>query len=191
MALSLLAAAVNGQALIAEPPPLPAVDDPGRFEVQSASVALDGGVYLLNARVAFRLSTEALDALQAGVPLNIRLDVEVIHVRRFWFDNTVAALRQRFQLAYHALSERYIVLNINSGQQESFGSLFSALNFLGRVDKLPLIDASLLENDREYRLRLRAVLDVEKFPGPLRLLAFWRRDWSLASDWYQWPLPRE
>jgi hypothetical protein len=188
-ALSLvLIATVHGQALIAEPPPSPVADDPGRFEVRSASVELDGGVYLLTARVEFRLSTEARDALQAGVPLNIRLDVEVIHNRRFWFNNTVAALRQRFQLEYHALSERYIVMNVNSGQQESFGSLFGALNFLGRVDKLPLLDATLLEDSREYRLRMRAFLDVEKFPGPLRLLAFWRRDWSLASDWYQWPL---
>ena len=184
----LLIATVNGQALIAEAPPPPLTDDPGRFEVRSASVELEGGVYLLTARVEFRLSTEARDALQAGVPLNIRLDVEVIHTRRLWFNNTAASLRQRFQLEYHALSERYIVMNVNSGQQESFGSLFGALNFLGRVDKLPLLDASLLEDSREYRLRMRAFLDVEKFPGPLRLLAFWRRDWSLASDWYQWPL---
>jgi len=190
VALSLwLAVAVNGQALVAQPPPLPvAEDDPGRFEVRSASVELESGVYLLTARVDFRLSTEARDALQAGVPLNIRLDVEVVHDRRFWFNNTVASLRQRFQLEYHALSERYIVMNVNSGQQESFGSLAGALNFLGRVDKLPLIDAALLEDSREYRLRMRAFLDVEKFPGPLRLLAFWRRDWSLASDWYQWLL---
>jgi hypothetical protein len=83
------------------------------------------------------------------------------------------------------------VLNVNTGQQESFGSLFAALNFLGRVDNLPLIDAALLEKDRDYRIRLRAVLDVERFPGPLRLLAFWRRDWSLASDWYQWPLQND
>ncbi len=190
-ALALLCvAAVNGQALIAEPPPVatPAADDPGRFEVRSASVNLESGVYLLTARVEFRLSSEARDALQAGVPLNIRLDVEVIHNRRFWFNNTIASLRQRFQLEYHALSERYIVVNVNGGQQESFGSLFGALNFLGRVDKLPLLDASLLEDSRDYKLRMRAFLDVEKFPGPLRLLAFWRRDWSLASDWYQWPL---
>jgi hypothetical protein len=190
MVLSLsFAAVVNGQALIAEPAPqAPPADDPGRFEVRSASTELENGVYLLTARIEYRLSSEARDALQAGVPLNIRFDVEVIHNRRFWFNNTVASLRQRFQLEYHALSERYIVLNVNSGQQESFGSLFGALDYLGRVDKLPLLDASLLEDDREYRFRLRAFLDVEKFPGPLRLLAFWRRDWSLASGWYQWQL---
>lgn len=190
IALSLFcSAAVHGQALIAEPPrQVIPPDDPGRFDVRSASTELEGGVYLLTARIEYQLSTDARNALQAGVPLNVRLDVEFIHNRRFWFDNTVASLRQRFQLEYHALSERYLVINLNGGQQESFGSLFAALNYLGRIDKFPLIDASLLEDDRDYRLRLRAYLDVEKFPGPLRLLAFWRRDWSLASDWYQWPL---
>jgi hypothetical protein len=190
--LSLLAGAAYGQALTADvPPTLPAAEDHGRFEVRSASVELDNGVYLLNARIEYRLSSDSRDALNAGVPLNFRIDVEIIHSRRFWFDNTTAELRFRYQLEYHALSERYIVMNVNSGQQESFPSLFAALNFLGRVDKLPLIDAALLEEERNYRIRLRAVLDVERFPGPLRLLAFWRRDWSLASDWYQWPLRSE
>jgi Domain of unknown function (DUF4390) len=34
-------------------------------------------------------------------------------------------------------------------------------------------------------------LDQEQFPGPLRLLAFWRRDWSIASEWYRWRLQNE
>jgi len=38
---------------------------------------------------------------------------------------------------------------------------------------------------------VRAVLDTERLPGPLRLLAFWRRDWSLGSEWYRWPLADE
>jgi hypothetical protein len=97
-------------------------------------------------------------------------------------------LRQQYQLEYHALSERYIVLKLNSGDQASFATLFAALDYLGRIERLPVIDAALLEDGRDYNFRLRAVLDVEQFPGPLRLLAFWRRDWSLASDWYQWPL---
>jgi hypothetical protein len=163
-------------------------DDPGHFEVRQASVELVEGVYFLDASIAFRLSTEARTALQSGVPLTIRFDVELIHGRRFWFDNDVATLRQLFQLEYHALSERYIVQNLNSGNQDSFGTLFAALSFLGRVEHLPFIDEAILEGDRDYDVRLRAVLDVEQFPGPLRLLAFWRRDWSLASEWYRWPL---
>jgi hypothetical protein len=179
------------QDLVAQAPVVTAVldaDDPGRFEVREASAELVDGVYFLNASIALQLSTEARSALESGVPLMIRFDVELIHGRRFWFDNEAASLRQLFQLEYHALSERYIVQNRNSGDQESFGTLASALAFVGRVEHLPLIDAALLDSDRDYDVRLRAVLDVEQFPGPLRLLAFWRRDWSLASEWYRWPL---
>ena len=163
-------------------------EDPGRFEVRAANVELDGGVYYLNAWIEYRLSSEARDALQSGVPLRLRLDVQLITNRRFWFDAEDAELRQLYELEYHALSERYIVENLNSGDQASFGSLFAALDFLGRVEHLPVIDAALLDHGREYDIRLRAALDVEKLPGPLRLLAFWRHDYSLASDWFKWRL---
>jgi hypothetical protein len=168
--------------------PAQIADNPGHFEVRTASVELRDGVYFLNALIDYSLSSEARDALQSGVPLTIRLEVEIAHGRRFWFDNELANLQQLYQLEYHALSERFIVHNANSGDQESFATLFAALNYLGQIERLPLIDAALVDDSREYDVRLRAVLDVEQFPGPLRLLAFWRRDWSLASEWYRWPL---
>lgn len=197
LALSLVAmtGGAVGQTLVPAPAPVPVPvpveGDPGSFEILSAGTELRDGVYFINAAISYRLSTEARDALHAGVPLGIRLDVEIFHPRRWWFDNDNAALRQAYQLEYHALSERYIVLNVNSGEQASFGSLGAALAFLGRVERLPLIDAALVEDGRAYDVRARAVLDEEQFPGPLRLLAFWRRDWSIASEWYRWPLQSE
>lgn len=168
-----------------------AQSDPGRFEVRSARVELKSGVYFLDARVEYRLSTDAIEALESGVPLTIQLDVEVLEYRRFWLDLEDASLEQRYQLEHDALSERYIVRNLNSGEQNSFATLFSALNFLGRITELPVIDAALLNPDERYDMRIRAVLNTEDFPGPLRFLAFWRRDWSLGSDWYQWPLEND
>lgn len=196
LALFLCAAAgsLTAQTLVqpaAPATPPPAQSDAGQFEVRSANTELRDGVYFLNASIAYRLSTEARDALHAGVPLGIRLDVEIFHPRRWWFDNENSTLLQSYQLEYHALSERYIVLNVNSGNQESFGSLGAALDYLGKIDRLPLIDAALVGDQRDYDVRLRAVLDQEQFPGPLRLLAFWRRDWSIASEWYRWPLRSE
>jgi hypothetical protein len=186
-----LGSGAAAQTLVQPPPPTVAFDDPGHFEVRDARTELRNGVYLLSAAIDYRLSTEARDALQAGVPLVIRLDVEISHPRRWWFDNDAADLRQSYQLEYHALSERYLVRNLNSGEQTSFGSLSPALESLGAVRRLPLIDAAVLEEERGYDVRMRAVLDEEQFPGPLRLLAFWRRDWSIASDWYRWPLVSE
>lgn len=192
--LACAAGTASAQPLI-QPPPEPVAveqaDDPGFFEVRSAMAELRGGVYYLNAVIGYRLSTEAVDALHSGVPLGIRLDVEIIHPRRWWFDDDSNTLRQSYQIDYHAISERYIVLNINSGEQVSFASLSSALEYVGRVERLPLIDSAVLEDDRGYYVRMRASLDQEQFPGPLRLLAFWRRDWSIASEWYRWPLRSE
>jgi len=195
--LFVLLAAANGlataQPLIQPPPPVAVeqASDPGFFEVRSAIAELRDGVYYLNAVIGYRLSTEAVDALHSGVPLGIRLDIEIIHPRRWWFDDDSVALRQSYQLDYHAISERYIVLNINSSEQVSFASLSSALEYIGRIERLPLIDTAVLDDDRGYYVRLRASLDQEQFPGPLRLLAFWRRDWSIASEWYRWPLRSE
>jgi hypothetical protein len=169
-------------------PPADVDDDPGHFEIRSASADLKDGVYFLNARIEYRLSSEARMALQSGLPLTIRLDVELLKSRRLWFDADDASLRQRYQLEYHALSERFLVTNLNSGDQASFSTLFAALNTLGRVEDLPLIDAALLDPDHRYDLRLRAVLDLEQLPGPLRLLAFWRRDFSIGSEWFRWTL---
>jgi hypothetical protein len=168
-----------------------AQEDPGRFEVRSASAELKGGVYYLNGWIEYRLSSETKQALESGVPLTIRIEVGLIRNRRFWFDPEVASLNQTYQLEYHALSERYLVRNQNSGEQTSFATLFSALNHLGRIDELPLIDAALLDPDADYDVRVRAVLDTDEIPGPLRLLAFWRRDWALKIDWYQWRLARD
>jgi uncharacterized protein DUF4390 len=188
-----LAGGAAAQPLVEQPPPVAVEpqDDPGFFEVRSAIAELHDGVYYLNARIAYRLSTEAVDALHSGVPLGLRLDVEIIHPRRWWFDDDSVALRQSYQLDYRAVSERYIVLNVNSSDQTSFASLSSALEYMGRVERLPLIDTAVLEDDRGYYVRMRASLDQEQLPGPLRLLAFWRRDWSIASEWYRWPLRSE
>jgi Domain of unknown function (DUF4390) len=172
----------------APPAPLKAEEDPGYFEIREAKTELEDGVYFLDARIEYRLSSEARSALQSGLPLTIRVEVELLNNRRFWFDNEEAALRQRYQLEYHALSERFTVQNLNSGDQTSFSTLYAALDSLGHLNHLPLIDSALLESTHDYYLRMRAVLDAEKLPGPLRLIAFWRRDWSLGSDWYQWQL---
>ena len=184
----LLGAGAVASLLLVGYPRAQAQEDPGSFDVRSASVALVDGVYSLDAWVEYRLSTEAREALDAGVPLTIHLDVEFLNPRWYWTAENSGDLRQSYQLQYHALSERYIVLSVNSGEQSTFATLFSALNFLGRIMELPLIDAALLEPDEEYDVRIRVQLSTEDIPGPLRLLAFWRRDWSLRSDWFRWSL---
>ena len=166
------------------------VEREGYFEVRSATTNLSDGVHLLDSRLQLVLSSEALAALDAGVPLTIELQMQVIRVRRLYMDALDAEQAVRFELEYRPLSQRYIVRNINSGEQGSFATLYSALNNLGRVQSLPVIDDALLESGKTYRVRVRAMLQTQQYPAPLRLLFFWRSQWQLQSEWFEWMLDR-
>lgn len=164
-------------------------DDEGHFEIRTAFVELRDGVYYLNGRVDYALSLGAMEALEGGAPLTFKLKIELSRVRRLLPDAEVAGLRQRYRLRYHALTERYLVDNLNSGDRSSFASLEAALDYIGRIDGLPLIDAALIDDDREYELSLRAELDVRELPTALRWLTFWwGEDLKISSEWYTWPL---
>ena len=165
-------------------------DREGYFEVRTAESGLVDGVHVLDARMQLVLSSEALRALSSGFILTIELQVELIRVRRWYIDNVEAELATRYELEYHPLTQRYIVRNLNSGDQDSFATLYSALNSLGRVQGLPLIDDTVLEADSTYRIRVRALLQTRQYSAPIRMLFFWRGQWQLESEWSEWILER-
>ncbi len=160
----------------------------GGFVIRTAYTELLNGVYYLNADVDLSMSQEALNALENGVPLTVEWQIEVIKHRSFMWDKTVATLTERFQISYHPLTRRFIIKNLNSGEQQNFVSYRDAITSLGQVNDLPVIDASLLEPHTRYTIRMRAVLDITDFPGPLKLIASWFKGWDLSSDWYAWVL---
>jgi len=164
------------------------VEREGYFEVRSASTDVVDDVHTLDARLQLVLSSEALAALESGVTLTIELQLQVIRSRRFMPDDVEAELAVSYELGHSPVTQRYIVRNLNSGNQDSFATLYSALNRLGRVQRLPVIDDSLLAADSEYRVRLRAMLNTERYPAALRVLFFWRGQWQLQSEWFEWLL---
>lgn len=168
--------------------PARADDDQGGFVIRTAYTELAGGVYYLNADVDLNLSDDAVNALENGLPLTVELQIEIIKHRSFIWNTRIAALTERYQISFHALTRRFIITNLNSGDQQSFASYREAVTSLGQVSDLPVIDADLLQPDTRYNIRMRAVLDIKSFPGPLQLIASLFKGWDLTSDWYQWVL---
>lgn len=166
------------------------VEREGYFEVRSATTYIVDGVHTLDARLQLVLSSEALAALDSGVTLTIELQLQVIRQRRLIPDDVEAELAIRYELQHSPVSQRYIVRNLNSGDQDSYATLYSALNSLGRVQALPVIDDAVLLPDARYRVRLRAMLNTERYPAALRVLFFWRGQWQLQSEWFEWLLRR-
>jgi len=156
--------------------------------ISNTRTLLVDGVYRLGAHVDFDFNETLYDALHNGVPLLIELRVEVLQEREWMWSGLVAELRQRFELQYHALSRYYLVRNFSSGAQYSFRTMNDALEYIGNVYDLPLIDAKLLEPNQKYVVRMRASIDVEALPTPVRLWAYLGSAWSLKGNWKQWPL---
>lgn len=161
----------------------------GRFEVISASSRLENEYWLVDARLELILSGEAIEALENGVTLRIQLQYEVNRSSSFWIDQTIGHRNQNIELQYLSLTQRYVVHNLTRDKQTSFATLYSALRSLGHISDFYLIKASELKADSRYRMAMRVVLDQEELPGPLQILAFWRGDFSLESEWYEW-IPR-
>ena len=162
------------------------LDDGARFDVRSAYLEPAEHVYQLNATLDLALSRNAAQALHEGVPVLLQLDLSVVRKRRYLPDVQVGSLVQRWQVHYHALSERYLVNNLNSGQQTSYSSLAAALTALSEVRGLPVIDETLIEKGQRYEASLRATTVVEGgLPSALKFIIFWI-DWKRSTDWYTW-----
>lgn len=157
------------------------------FVINSAELVLIDKVYQLNARMEFEFSKEVLHAIENGVPLVIETEIEFLEPRDYIWDKELASLEQRYQLQFHALSEQYIVRNLNSGAQYTFFSLTAALQKIGHIDHLPLIDENLLQgkDEENYYARVRTQLGFDNLPVPLKLNALISRSWWLGSDWME------
>jgi len=158
-----------------------------RFEIRNAFAQPVDGVWQLSAIVDLSLSDAALDALAEGIPLTLVLDIVVTRERRFLPDEDVAELQQRWRLEYDALSERYVVANLNSRAQSTYPSLAEALDDLARIDALPLIDEDLLVAGSRHDISLQAAVEIGGISTAVKMLVFWR-EWSRSTEWYTWSI---
>lgn len=157
-----------------------------RFEIRSAYIEPAEAVYQLNATLVFDLPEGARAAIREGSPLTLDLEIVLHRSRRLWLDENVATLGQQYELSYHALSERYLVRNLNSGQQTSYPTLDAALDSLRVISNLPILDESLVVPGSRHEISLRAHLDVRTMPDALRFILFWTQDWRQSTEWYTW-----
>ena len=156
--------------------------------VRSASVSLDQDVYELDARIDLKLPDEARKAIEAGLTMRLDYEIELSRSRSYWMDKGIASLVQSYELSYHALSQRWLVRNLNTGEQQDYGTFGAAVDRLSTVRGLPAFDADLVQPGRNYVVGVRAVVDLGSSSEALSWILFWTDDWSADSEWYEWPL---
>jgi len=145
----------------------------------------ENGVRIMDVRIHYEFSQEVLRALNNGLPIILETQAEELEPRSMLWDKRITTTLVRREIRYHALSQQYLVRNIETDSQVNFLTLSLAIDALGAIDGLPL---STGRTDKPKRYRIRTRLDIEGLPSPLRLLAYLSKDWLLDSQWQSWPL---
>jgi hypothetical protein len=161
-------------------------DNNGRFEIIQADYRVEEDMWIADVRADLELSDEALEALANSVALTIQYQFRITSNRWYWTDKQILARSVNIQLSYLGLSQRYLVHHLDTGEQTSYATLYSALRQIGQLSNFPLVATERLDADGKEVVSLRVALSRDDLPGPLQMLAFWRGDFSLESKWNRW-----
>ena len=146
------------------------------------------GVYYSNIDIEFVFNQEYLGALNSGLVFDIDLDFLVVSVRKRRLNREIGKLSQKYTLKYNAFTQRYTILNVNTGREVSRSSVGSALQYLSSIRNLPTIDDSLINIDQNYQVYLRVSTRAQGVPNWIKALTFWRDNLDFVTEWIQWPL---
>jgi hypothetical protein len=159
------------------------------FKVTEVKPQLDGKTLTLNGRLDLALTPKVEEALSKGIQLDIVIDVRLYRKRWFVWNEGIGRWSLPRRIWYHALSGQYLVSAApGTDARESHGSMQEALKALGALDELKLSLATEAPTEGDYSVELRASLDIEALPAPLRPVAYTSLDWRLNSGWSTWKL---
>ncbi len=153
----------------------------GEFRVTALEGRFHEELLYADARIDYELSATALEALESGVALVIAQTLQLERPRWWWRSQVLLRQERRYRLQYHAISRRYVLTWLVSGDSRSYRSLDALLIQLGRVEAWPMVRADTLKPDTGYQLRLQTRLELETLPRLLRTVAWVDEDWRLES----------
>jgi len=154
--------------------------------IENVHIARENGSYALDADIRYELSEVVLEALHKGISLTLMHTIAVMQPRPLLWDQSIVKQRYSHELSYQALTNQYRLTVGDSALIQTFPTLESALAQIGTLRNVavPLFDRALRKNE-EY-VGIRAWLDIESVPVPMRLRAYIWPKWRHNSGWYRW-----
>lgn len=161
--------------------------DKQTFAIHSIVLKRTQHAWLLDSVVDFDLNETVLNALHNGVSLTLEMQMQLYRERKWLWDKGISNITRRFRLRYFALSQLYLLTDLDNQSRYSFVSLSAALYRLGHL-QTPLASLHEVMAGQAHYLRMRTLLDIESLPAPLRPLAYLSSHWRLKSTWTVWPI---
>lgn len=167
---------------------LPVLAWAAEIDIAAPQVVAGEDGYVLSADFTFELNPRLEEAVTKGVVLYFVADFELTRPRWYWLDEKLISRSQTYRLSYHALTRQY---RLSTGAlHQSFSNLSDALRMLARLRNWVVIDKNdkAIKVGEPYQAALRLRLDITQLPRPFQISALGNKEWSLSSDWKNWPL---
>ena len=156
--------------------------------VEHASSELADNSYYLDAQVNFSLHDDLLEALDHGVDLEIRIIVRVKEKRKWLWDRVYKERTLKFKLDHRPLSDVYIVRNVRKSERRQFDTLENALKYMGKIDRYYLMNDKKITDASGLTGLIRAEMNVDNLPPPLKPIAFLSNKWQMDGKWHRWTI---
>lgn len=163
---------------------LAAVALAGSSVPQSAALVPDATGYAVEARFVVDIGPRLAEAVNHGVPLHFRFEVQLKRKRWYWIDEHVAGRVTRFRLAYQPLTRQYRLAS--EGSQQNFDSLEEALQGLGRIAPTHVAERTALPAGVPLAAAVRLSLDTAQLPKPLQVDALADSTWEIEAGTLRW-----
>lgn len=151
------------------------------FAIKNVSVRMAYQSLDIRLQQQLELSSQARTALEHGVTLAIRLEMELRNDNNMIVEHRDA---RSFLLRYLPLSERFQLTDEQTGELKTYSRLRHMLaaldNFSIQLSTGPLPSGS-------YELRTRISLDESRLPTPMQLPVRFSSQWRHDSEWSVWP----
>ncbi len=164
-------------------PEAEAIGTEANYTIISSMIVSSKNGTSLSTQTSIKLSSAMEKALNHGVPLTFAFSGELTQIKSWLPDPVVLSFYLDREIRYHALSQRYILVNLNNNSQQTFSSLRVLINQLGSFNSAtigPSLNAGL-----SFMARLEVHLDISALPPALRIPA------TLSSQWHLKGRPRE
>ncbi|AEG32280.1 hypothetical protein Thicy_1522 [Thiomicrospira cyclica ALM1] len=177
--------------LVTVPLSASAMTPKGEITIIHLNESQQGGQLLLDAQGDILLSPGLMEAIDKGIKVYFRTQVEVRQQKSglmAWHQPVITQIDYLTELSYSRFYQRYTLVNQRNGNVRHFQNINQALNTLTRLQSFPLLPMSQLHPGLDYQIRLKFSVDYWQLNAPLLTHALFNRDWRLASRWNHVPV---
>ncbi|MDE0918785.1 MAG: DUF4390 domain-containing protein [Arenicellales bacterium] len=140
-----------------------------------------------HATLDLSLDPRSATAIVNGIPIIICIDLKLVQNKLWPWSTTFLEWRYPVKLSYHSLSRRFTVTDQRKQSTAVFHTLGEALRQLDRFSVIEALPATIAKK-QNLVVRIRARIDTESLPAPLRLMSELLPPWNEQSQWHEWPV---